>query len=83
LASAVPGGGGGYEMAAIAAAVVGGASLSGAKGSIVGTVLGTFLMALIANAGVHLKISPFLMEIITGALLTIAVVIDQLRNRKR
>jgi ribose/xylose/arabinose/galactoside ABC-type transport system permease subunit len=83
LSSAIPTGGTGYEMDAIAAAVIGGASLSGAKGSIIGTVLGTLLMALIINAGVHLKIDPFVMEIITGALLTIAVVIDQLRQRKK
>jgi ribose/xylose/arabinose/galactoside ABC-type transport system permease subunit len=83
LSSAIPTGGSGYEMDAIAAAVIGGASLSGAKGSVVGTVLGTLLMALITNAGVHLRIDPFVMEIVTGALLTVAVVIDQLRQRKK
>jgi ribose transport system permease protein len=83
LSSAIPTGGSGYEMDAIAAAVIGGASLSGAKGSVLGTVLGTLLMTLITNAGVHLNIDPFIMEIITGALLTIAVVIDQFRQRKK
>lgn len=83
LSSAIPTGGTGYELDAIAAAVIGGASLSGAKGSIVGTVLGTLLMTLIVNAGVHLSIDPFVMEIVTGALLTVAVVIDQLRQRKK
>jgi|WetSurSiteA1Bulk_404760.scaffolds.fasta_scaffold00402_8 ribose/xylose/arabinose/galactoside ABC-type transport system permease subunit len=83
LSSAIPTGGSGYELDAIAAAVIGGASLSGAKGSIIGTVLGTLLMTLIINAGVHLKIDPFVMEIVTGALLTVAVVIDQLRQRKK
>jgi ribose/xylose/arabinose/galactoside ABC-type transport system permease subunit len=81
--SAVPTGGQGYELTAIAAAVVGGASLSGARGSVIGTVLGTFLITLIMSAGIHLKIDPFVMQIITGALLTIAVVIDQLRQRKK
>jgi ribose/xylose/arabinose/galactoside ABC-type transport system permease subunit len=81
--SAVPTGGQGYELTAIAAAVVGGASLSGARGSVIGTVLGTFLITLIMSAGVHLKIDPFVMQIITGALLTGAVVIDQLRQRKK
>jgi ribose transport system permease protein len=83
LSSAVPTGGSGYELTAIAAAAIGGASLSGARGSVLGTVLGTLLMGLISNAGVHLNIDPFLMQSITGALLTIAVVIDQLRQRKR
>jgi len=82
LSSAVPTGGTGYELTAIAAAVIGGASLSGAKGSVIGTLLGTLLMSLITNAGVHLEIDPFLMQSITGALLTIAVVIDQVRQRK-
>jgi ribose transport system permease protein len=82
LSSAVPTIGQGYELTAIAAAVIGGASLSGARGSVLGTVLGTLLMSLITNAGVHLEIDPFLMQSITGALLTIAVVIDMLRQRR-
>ena len=82
LSSAVPTIGQGYEMTAIAAAVIGGASLSGAQGSVLGTVLGTLLMGIITNAGIHLEIDPFLMQSITGALLTIAVVIDQVRRRR-
>jgi len=82
LAAAVPTGGSGYEFPAISAAVIGGASLSGAQGSILGTALATLLMTLITNAGIHLEIDPFVMQIITGALLTIAVVIDRLRRRK-
>jgi ribose transport system permease protein len=81
LSAAIPTGGSGYEMTAIASAVIGGASLSGAMGSVPGTVLGTILMTLITNAGVHLKIDPFVMQIVQGALLTVAVVIDQLRQR--
>jgi ribose transport system permease protein len=83
ISSAVPTGGTGYELTAIAAAVIGGASLSGARGSVLGTVMGTLLMGLITNVGVHLNIDPFLMQSITGALLTIAVVIDQFRLRKK
>ena len=82
LAAAVPTGGSGYVFPAISAAVIGGASLSGAKGSVAGTVLATFLMTLISNAGIHLEIDPFVMDIVTGALLTVAVVIDQLRQRR-
>jgi ribose transport system permease protein len=81
ISSAVPTGGTGYELTAIAAAVIGGASLSGARGSVLGTLMGTLLMGLITNVGVHLNIDPFLMQSITGALLTIAVVIDQFRQR--
>jgi len=81
ISSAVPTGGTGYELTAIAAAVIGGASLSGARGSVLGTLMGTLLMGLITNAGVHLNVDPFLMQSLTGALLTIAVVIDQFRQR--
>ena len=80
--SAVPGAGEGYEMSAIAASVIGGASLSGAKGAVLGTALGTILMTLIDNAGIQFGINSFVMEISTGVLITIAVVIDQLKNRK-
>lgn len=80
--SSVPTAGNGYEMNAIAASVIGGASLAGAKGSVWGTALGTILMTLIDNAGIQFGINSFVMEISTGVLITIAVIIDQLKNRK-
>lgn len=80
--SAVPTAGTGYEMNAIAATVIGGASLAGAKGSVWGTALGTILMTLIDNAGIQFGINSFVMEISTGVLITIAVIIDQLKNKK-
>ena len=79
--SCVPTAGTGYEMNAIAASVIGGASLAGAKGSIIGTALGTILMTMIDNAGIQFGINSFIMEISTGVLITIAVILDQLRNR--
>ena len=80
--SAVPTAGQSYEMNAIAASVIGGASLSGAKGAVFGTALGTVLMTLIDNVGIQFGINSVIMEISTGVLITIAVVIDQLKNRK-
>lgn len=80
--SVVPTAGQSYEMNAIAASVIGGASLSGAKGAVFGTALGTVLMTLIDNVGIQFGINSFIMEISTGVLITIAVVIDQLKNRK-
>ncbi|MBR3276035.1 MAG: ABC transporter permease [Eubacterium sp.] len=79
--SSVPTAGEGYEMNAIAAAVIGGASMAGAKGSIVGTMLGIILMVMIQNAGIQFGINSFIMEITTGILITLAVLIDQLKNR--
>lgn len=82
LTSAQPTGGSAYLMPAITAAVIGGASLSGAKGSIIGTLLGTILMTIITNAGIHLEINTFVMESATGVLLTLAVVLDILREKR-
>lgn len=81
LASAQPTGGAAYLLPAITAAVIGGASLKGAKGSIPGTILGTMLMIIITNAGIHLQIDPFIMESTTGVLLTIAVILDVLKYK--
>jgi ribose transport system permease protein len=83
LGSAVPTGGTGYEMSGIAATVIGGASLSGAQGTVLGTVLGTILMTLITNGGVHLGINPFIMEILTGVIITIAVALDMSKKYKK
>lgn len=81
--SAVPTGGSGYEMNAIAATVIGGASLAGAKGTAIGTALGTVLMTLIDNGGIQFGIHPFVMEISVGVLIIAAVIIDMRRNYKK
>ena len=80
--SAVPTGGEGYEMDAIAAAVIGGASLTGGRGAVTGTILGTILMVLITNAGTQFGLNTFVLEVTSGVLITLAVVIDQLKSRK-
>ena len=81
--SAIPLGGASYEMNAIAAAVIGGASLAGGRGSVIGTLLGTLLMTLISNGGIQLGVNSFIMEIVTGVLITIAVILDVLRTKKK
>lgn len=80
--SALPTGGDGYEMNAIAAAVIGGASLAGGKGSILGTILGTVLMVLINNAGVQFGLDTHILEITSGVLILFAVGFDMLRNTR-
>jgi ribose/xylose/arabinose/galactoside ABC-type transport system permease subunit len=72
----------GYELDAIAAVVVGGASLSGAVGSIMGTVLGAIIIAMIRNGGTLIGINPFILDILVGSLIVVAVLIDQLRKNK-
>ena len=81
LGNGVPSPGDGYELDAIAAAVVGGASLDGGEGSVIGTVLGAMIMAMLRQGGTLLGINSFIMEIIIGSLIALAVVIDKIRRR--
>ncbi len=82
LGSGQPTAGEGYELLAIAAVVIGGGSLSGGEGSILGTLAGAFLMAVLANGCVLLDISPYVQRIVIGALIVFAVALDQgLRRR--
>jgi ribose transport system permease protein len=82
IANGVPTAGQGYELEAIAAAVIGGASLSGAEGSILGTVIGAIIMQLLRNGGNLLSINPFILEILIGSLIVVTVMLDQ-RNKAR
>lgn len=67
----------GYELDVIAAAVVGGASLSGGRGTALGAVLGAIVIQLIANGIVILEIDQNYTEIIKGAVIILAVVLDR------
>jgi ribose/xylose/arabinose/galactoside ABC-type transport system permease subunit len=78
---AAPTAGMSYELYAIAAAVVGGVSLAGAQGSILGVILGTLIMTTITNGGNLLGIDAFTLEIAVGALIALAVWLDRLRIR--
>lgn len=76
-----PNAGRGYELKVIAAAVIGGASLSGGKGSAVGAVLGAVLVQLIDNGLVILGFEQAYNEIVMGAAIIAAVVVDQAKAR--
>lgn len=78
---AAPNAGEGYELKAIAAAVIGGASLSGGRGSALGAVLGAILVQLIDNAMVILEIDQSYNKVVLGGAIIIAVVLDQLKTR--
>ncbi len=80
LANGIPTGGQGYEMDAIASCVIGGASLSGAEGTILGTVMGAFIIATLRNGGNLLGIDPFILQIVNGVIIVAAVYIDQYRK---
>jgi ribose/xylose/arabinose/galactoside ABC-type transport system permease subunit len=77
---ATSGDGQGYELNVIAAAVVGGASLSGGKGSALGALLGALVIQLISTGIVILGINQNYSQIIIGAVVILAVVLDQLNN---
>jgi ribose transport system permease protein len=83
LANGIPTSGEGYELDAIAAAVVGGASLMGGEGTILGTVLGAMIIATLRNGGNLLGINPFILQIAIGTLIVAAVLIDQLNKRDK
>lgn len=65
--------GSGMELRAIGAAVIGGAVMSGGKGSVLGTFLGTLLMGVIANSLNMLQVSPYLQDVSFGIVLLIAL----------
>ena len=78
--SASSGDGSGYELDVIASAVVGGASLSGGKGSALGALLGALIIKMIDNGIVILGIDQSYSRIIIGVVVILAVVLDQLKN---
>jgi ribose/xylose/arabinose/galactoside ABC-type transport system permease subunit len=80
LANGVPTAGQMYELDAIAAAVVGGASLMGGEGTIVGTVVGAMIIATIRNGGNLLGVNPFVLQVLIGVLIVVAVMIDQINK---
>lgn len=81
LGNGVPTAGDGYELDAIASAVVGGASLDGGTGSVIGTVLGSMIMATLRQGGVLLGVNSFVLEIIIGSLIVVAVLVDKVRHQ--
>lgn len=77
-----PSAGGGYELVAIGAVVIGGTSLFGGEGSILGTVLGTFLLALIQNGLILLGISAYWQQVFSGTIIVAAVGLNIWRQRR-
>jgi ribose transport system permease protein len=82
LMTGQPTAGQGYELQAIAAVVIGGGSLRGGEGSVIGTLVGAFIMGLLANGSDLLGISPYLQQAIIGAVIILAVSFDELRKRR-
>ena len=72
--------GSGYELNAIAAVVIGGTSLFGGEGTIVGTIIGALLMAVIRNGLTLMHVTAFYQQIVIGVVIILAVLIDRLRR---
>lgn len=81
LDSAQPNAGLGYELDSIAAVVIGGTSLSGGRGSILGTVLGCLIIGVLNNGLFLLNVSPFWQQVIKGLVILAAVALDRLNPR--
>ncbi|QJW91282.1 ribose ABC transporter permease [Spirosoma taeanense] len=77
LDSAQPNAGISYELDSIAAVVIGGASLSGGRGSILGTVQGAIIIGVLNNGLVLLNVSPFWQQVVKGFVILLAVIIDK------
>jgi erythritol transport system permease protein len=80
LVAAHPASGETYELNAIAAAVLGGTSLMGGRGSIGGTIIGSFVIGILADGLVMLGVSDFWQMVIKGVVIIVAVAIDQLQS---
>jgi ribose transport system permease protein len=72
----------GWLMGAITAAILGGTSLRGGQGSIVGTMLGALLLTVLANGTVLLNVSGFWQRVIVGIVVLIAVLVDLFRRHR-
>lgn len=82
LMTGQPTSGQGYELQAIAAVVIGGGSLRGGEGSVMGTLIGAFIMGLLSNGSDLLGISPYVQQAVIGGVIILAVLIDELRKRR-
>jgi len=71
-----------YELDAIAMAVIGGVSLAGGRGSILGTVLGALIFSVIISGFTSIRLGSYYQEMVKGAIIVGAVVLDQWRQRR-
>jgi len=83
LGVAAPTAGQGYELDVIAAAVVGGTSLSGGEGTILGVLIGAAVMQVLRNGLVLTGVSAYWLQALQGFVIVVAIMLDQLRKRRR
>lgn len=73
----------GYELNVIAAVVIGGASLAGGQGTILGSLVGALIMTVVANGCTKMEVPNWVQEIVTGGIIIAAVLLDRLRMKQR
>jgi ribose transport system permease protein len=73
--------GSGFELTAIAAVVIGGTSMSGGKGSLVGTILGASILGVLNNGLLLIGLGDFARQIVTGIIIVGAVILDSYRTK--
>ena len=71
-----------YELQVIAAVVIGGGSLAGGEGTVIGTLIGAFIMGLLSNGSDLLGVNPYWQQVIIGAVIILAVALDEARKRR-
>jgi erythritol transport system permease protein len=81
LEAAHPATGESFELNAIAAVVLGGTSLAGGRGSVIGSLIGAFVIGVLADGLVMLGVSEFWQMVIKGVVIVLAVAVDQLQSR--
>lgn len=83
LSSASPVAGAGYELDAIAAVILGGTSLFGGRGNVLGTLIGVLILGVLTSGMNLINVSPFYQNIAKGIIVLVAVIIDRLINRDK
>ncbi len=83
LNAAQPAAGSGYELTAIGAVIIGGASLFGGEGTILGTILGATLLGMITNGLILLGVSAYWQQVFSGSIIILAVALDMWRQRSK
>ncbi|MEN6339497.1 MAG: ABC transporter permease [Clostridiaceae bacterium] len=81
LGAAQPTAGNGYELEAVCAAVIGGSSIMGGEGSIVGSAVGAMVVMILRNGMVLLGVSTYWQQLIIGTVLVVAVIFDVMRKK--
>jgi ribose transport system permease protein len=82
LVTGQPTAGEGYELRVIAAVVIGGGSLAGGQGTVIGTIVGALIMGVLANGANLIGISSFAQQVVIGAVIVMAVTFDEFQRRR-